>query len=292
MCYHVVEMKPPDQEIIATYESLGTQTAAAKALGCSQSTVSAALRRNGICIGRGGKQRKFVDQQFLDLWNQHHDTKKVADRIGTSRTYVTQVLKDKFGIRCPRNHPNKIPLPMEEIKRRYEAGESCAQIAKTFGLSAERIRRRLRGYGVPRRTLKESVPRGEHNRFYSNGKGKREVMHYYRRQSYEVAAICLGQPLPRGWIIHHLNGNPEDNRPENLVLFQSSGTHAAHHIQLCGLQQKGLPVDASQLALENGAQVLPPPPSPILLEPDTEQRAPSDNRGSPEPAQQLSLLMS
>ncbi|MHC4335965.1 MAG: HNH endonuclease [Planctomycetota bacterium] len=278
-----------DQEIIETYQRLGTQKATAFEMCCSQSHVSTVLRRNGICIGKGSKQRKFDPQQFLDLWNQYGNTKDVAEQIGTSRVYVTMVLRDKFGIRVPRTHPNKLDLPMEEIKERYLAGESCAQIAETFGLSAERIRRRLRSYGVPRRTLKESVPRGKKNRFYKNGEGKKEPLHYYRRQSYEVAAICLGQPVPQGWIIHHLNENPKDNRPENLILFRSAAEHSAHHTQLRVLQQKGQTADAIQVALENGAVVLPQPPNPIALEPCTDRPAPLDNWDLPGMYLQLSL---
>jgi len=287
-----MDMTPTDSEIIAAYKRLDNQIATARELGCSQSHVSTVLRRNNIRIGRGGKQRKFVEQDFLDLWNQYHDTAEVADRIGTSRSYVTQVLWDKFGIRCPKVHPNKIPLPMERIKRRYLAGESCAQIAQDFGLPAERIRRRLRSYGVPRRTLKQSVPRGRRNRFYKNGKGKREVMHYYRRQAYEVAAICLGQPVPKGWIIHHVNANPRDNRPENLLLFESQGEHAAYHILLIDLRQTDPQVDSIRVALENGAQALPSPPHPIELEPCTDPPDPFGSQDQPEPLQQLSLLMS
>jgi len=285
-------MTPTDEEIIETYERLGSQTAVATALGCSQSHVSTALCRNGIRIGRGGPQKKFDHQQFLDLWNQYHDTREVAERIGTSRTYVTMVLWDKFGIRCPKVHPNKISLPMESIKSRYLAGESCAQIAETFGLPAERIRRRLRAYGVPRRSLEASVPRGKRNRFYKNGKGKRNVMHYYRRQSYEVAAICLGQPVPQGWVIHHLNENPRDNRPENLILFRSPSDHSTYHVRLIDLQQKDPQADAIRVALENGAVVLPSPPHPIELEPCIDQPAPSDSQHSQGIVQQLSLLKS
>ena len=293
MCYYEGEMIDYfDEEVLTKYDDLGTQTAVAEAMGLSQSTVSKVLRRNGIHIGRGGKQKKFDPQQFLDLWNELHNAQEVAKRIGTSDAYVYQVLWTKFGIRCPRNHPNKLDLPMEEIKDRYLGGESCAQIAETFDLSAERIRRRLRGYGVERRSLKESVPRGKRNRFYKNGEGKKEVMHYYRRQSYEVAAICFGQPLPQGWIIHHLNENPRDNRPENLVLFQSAHDHSAHHTQLRVLRRKGQPIDAIQVALENGAQALPQPPHPILLELDTDQPDPSGSPALPETFQQLSLLTS
>lgn len=292
MCYHVVDMIPTDEDIVATYRRLDRQTATAKMLGCSQSHVSTVLRRNGICIGKGTRQKKFEPQRFLDLWNEYHDTGKVAERIGTSRTYVTQVLWDKFGIRCPKIHPNKISLPMESIKRRYLDGETCGQIAETFGLSPERIRRRLRSYGVARRPAGESVPKGSRNRFYKNGKGKRKVMHYYRRQSYEVAAICLGQPLPKGWVIHHLNENPRDNRPENLILFRSPADHSTYHVRLIDLQQKDPQADAIRVALENGAVVLPSPPHPIELEPCIDQPAPSDSQHSQEIVQQLSLLKS
>lgn len=285
-------MKQTDQMVIQTYKELGNQTATAKQLGCSQSYVSTVLRRNGIRIGRGGKQRKFDPQQFLDLWNQYGNTKDVAEQIGTSRAYVTMVLKDKFGIRVPRNLSTKYDLPMEEIKERYLAGETCGQIAKTFGIPSERIRRRLRAYGVERRSAAESVPRGKKNRFYKNGEGKKDPLHYYRRQSYEVAAICLGQPVPQGWIIHHLNENPKDNRPENLVLFRSASDHSAHHTQLRVLQRKGQTADAIQVALENGAVRLPQPPRPIPLESCTDQLDLSDSQDQPETSQQLSLQMS
>jgi hypothetical protein len=90
----------------------------------------------------------------------------------------------------------------------------------------------------------------------------------FRHQSYEVVAICLGQPTPQGWVIHHLNEIPQGNRPENLLLFQPASAHALYHQKLLRLQRKGLEVDATRMALESGAVKLPPPPPQFQLELD------------------------
>lgn len=40
-----------------------------------------------------------------------------------------------------------------------------------------------------------------------------------------VAEATLGRYLLRSEVVHHRNGNPEDNRPENLEVFQSNSSH-------------------------------------------------------------------
>ncbi len=44
-----------------------------------------------------------------------------------------------------------------------------------------------------------------------------------------VAEEKLGRPLHKGEVVHHINGNRHDNRPENLMVFSSSGEHIAYH---------------------------------------------------------------
>jgi hypothetical protein len=90
-------------------------------------------------------------------------------------------------------------------------------------------------------------------------------MHYFRRQSYEVAAICLGQPLPRLWVIHHLDENPENNEPSNLLLFRHQSAHAGFHQQVLKLQRAGQAVDVRALAIELGGRPMPEPPQPLDL---------------------------
>lgn len=44
-----------------------------------------------------------------------------------------------------------------------------------------------------------------------------------------VAEQKIGRNLRKGEIVHHLNENKSDNRPENLVIVQSAAEHRVYH---------------------------------------------------------------
>jgi DNA-binding CsgD family transcriptional regulator len=259
-----------EQEILALHKQGLIQREIASRVGVNQTHVSDVLQRNGLAPGKGNSPGKSTGTKYivLDLFLQGMSPEQIAEQLNLCRTYVGMILKTQ-GHPIPRNVKTKYDLPMEEIANRYRAGESCSEIAKDYGIPPERIRRRLRDEGVPRRPATIAVPKGKKNIFYKNGqnhlRGEDKDMHYYRRQSYEVAAICLGQPIPRGYVIHHLDENWHNNDPINLVLFPSQSLHTRFHMQLLRLQRAGTAVDATQLALESGATRLPSPPRPILF---------------------------
>lgn len=45
----------------------------------------------------------------------------------------------------------------------------------------------------------------------------------------QVAEQILGRPLRKSEVVHHINRDKRDNRPENLMIFPSQAEHARWH---------------------------------------------------------------
>lgn len=93
------------------------------------------------------------------------------------------------------------------------------------GHSAEVNMERLRqlAYNTPKPNMREPVTaKSDRGRILKrHGLGQNIARH--------VASQALGKPLPKGACVHHVNGDPADNRPENLVICQDQDYHTLLH---------------------------------------------------------------
>lgn len=138
----------------------------------------------------------------------------------------------------------------EEITKLYcDDKLSAVQIAKKFNCSATLIYWRFKKLGIPTRTAGESnriawqrqlrsMGKGEKNPNWHGGFYKRDKGYIFKlapdhpradRSGYVQEHILVWEEthhrrLPKGHVIHHLNGIKDDNRPSNLVAMKA-GEH-------------------------------------------------------------------
>ena len=142
----------------------------------------------------------------------------------------------------------RVELDREAVVKMYLLPSSTKDVALAFGANQETVRLRLIAWGIPRHPQK-NLPRPqpskarkmESNGFWKGGRivdksgyvrlkmnGHPDANYLgYVAEHRLVMERKIGRPLSKHEVVHHVNGDRQDNRPENLELFASNADHLA-----------------------------------------------------------------
>lgn len=139
-------------------------------------------------------------------------------------------------ISCRMVHKREHFNSIEYIKELYAKGETLRQIADRLECSPTSVKNIMIENGIPRRDV--------HDRPYASGSsharwkgGSKTGAHVYNMLRVEgkwyyehrlIAEKRLGRKLASDEHVHHINMNPKDNRPENLVVLPAKEHFELH----------------------------------------------------------------
>ena len=224
--------------------------------------------------------KKYDWSDLTNLYlNQKLTARQIADIQGSSVAGVCYMLH-RLGIQ-PRGPTKYSNIDKETLSELYWKQEKTSgEIGQILNISQPTVCHLIRKFNLPRRSMSESlILYHKHNPQLNkppkiNSSGYRllyapqhpRATKQYKAQSrgsltgYVYEHILVWEethqrPLPKGWVIHHINGIKTDNRPENLVAYP--GNKHQEVIPKMALRIRQLEIENRQLrrALEDSQTI-------------------------------------
>ena len=142
-------------------------------------------------------------------------------------------------------------MPASGPQQRF-CNRQCAGYFVTRRPGAKKRNRNLAGQELPApgRTLQyleSGDPAWNRAKRYLNKRGYAILCLYdsdlkltfQRLEHIVIWEKSTGDRLPKGWVIHHINEQPDDNEPGNLIALPR-GMHKELHVELQQLRNEGL----------------------------------------------------
>jgi len=188
------------------------------------------LLKHGVTI-RPPYVKKASDQELLDLFhNNDLSYSQIAAKVGLSLNGI-KARAHRLGIRrgpgekCSTIITEDMDKQMIELRR--EKNLTALQIAVKMGVPRHRVELRLEqlGFGQRNKPLK-----GRKNVATPPGRVRNRsgtVLEHIL-----IAEKKMGRLLTGSEIVHHIDLNHQNNHPDNLYVYDSSGTHMRAHAHL------------------------------------------------------------
>ena len=161
---------------------------------------------------------------------------QVAEELGCTSATVLKILRDyNLPIKSLSDYNGRRKLTNEhrEIISRTHTGKKLSE--KQRKVLSEIAKKRVgpkspRWKGQRRRSDGYiQIKKPEHPYACSEG---------YVMEHRLVMEKVLGRPITPHEVVHHMNHTRDDNRPENLMIFESIGPHTAYHAKLRKARRK------------------------------------------------------
>jgi transposase len=254
------QCREAEQQAIADMHAQGLSAKEiCRETGRSYGTVLRYLKAQRVLTTRRGPWDMLTpeqQQQCRHDYGRGYSLSYLKDVYGVQAGRLRQAMDDA-GIQNPSQHTTG-------IERLHDCRD---HVVADYTTDAVGVREMARRFGVHEGTMRTFLqqevglkPRGaQPGDVNPMSKGRvdakdRDCGKYWARRTVELA---LGRKLPKGWVIHHMNESPRDQRHANLWLFPGSDAHAHYHRQQSEHLAAGGLVPASQTASENGGLWLP-----------------------------------